>query len=78
MRSRDAERQQWFDLFTAQRDAFEAERERWQEERKFLLNAALAASSLEFTQRQRASAPPAPISSVPVEAKAPKPRPLGL
>lgn len=83
MRSKDAAR--LFDVIealqadaAAQRAAFDAERAEWAKERKFLLNASLAATSLEFSQRQRATATPAPISSVPVEPKGPKPRPLGL
>lgn len=74
---RQSERERWFNEYAAQREAFDAERKRWQEERQRMLDAILSGNTGEFLARQ-AAAKPKPIVDLPPEAHAPKPRAMGF
>jgi hypothetical protein len=73
---RQSERDRWIAEYAAQREAFDAERQRWQEERERLIDALLSGSTGDFIARQKAR--PAPIAELPREAREPKPHAMGF
>lgn len=71
--------EEWLKHLDAVQAAHQAEREAWAEERKLLLNAAVARNAGDFAARQGAAKPrPQPIASLPEEALKERPRVLGF
>lgn len=71
----ETQHKEWLLFLAAERMAFDAERERWEAERKVLLNAAISETSGEFAQRQKATEEHVIIDREPAE---PRPQIIGM